>query len=531
MDESQRRKLSAKEFLEKNKQIGFIILTIFISLLIIYFAFVYFYSRNGGNVIENTPITSEEDDSFLGSLLPSFTPTISTETAPVDNDFLSNFGNINRENIDDNEIGDNSKVIKIEAKPIIGYTVFDKPISIKNYIKVVPKICTDKLEPVVKKEEKSTAVLTFQKMVQSMDGYDKMPITGILDLETRDKIYVLQKRYADILYKNKTDKTPTRVIDPQTAHFLNLICGLEKENKDDYVQVPTLRYVLKENRSIVDYNTDSKEKIQVDAKLATGTEDVIFSNDGNLAVFRKDINGTIDSIFYNVRNKGITHLENNISTLDFDSKGVLVYGVPGYQGMTIKKYDYLTNKVSRLATLPLNEWNIYSISETQVGISSKPTAYADGIYMVLDLSTGKLRQLAGPLLGMSVQKTDNPNYSILSTGGNGTTKTLLINTQTRNIGDFGIKTFAEKCSETIFVNGIFCAVPKNLSDAFIYPDDWYKGKVRTEDIILFKSLNGTSTRVVSYLENRPLSIINLNVNKNGIFFMDENTLNLYSLEI
>ena len=29
----------------------------------------------------------------------------------------------------------------------------------------------------------------------------------------------------------------------------------------------------------------------------------------------------------------------------------------------------------------------------------------------------------------------------------------------------------------------------------------------------------------------PISVINLNVNKNGIFFMDENTFSLFSLEL
>jgi hypothetical protein len=119
----------------------------------------------------------------------------------------------------------------------------------------------------------------------------------------------------------------------------------------------------------------------------------------------------------------------------------------------------------------------------------------------------------------------------MSIGGSGKIKTLLINNKTRNIGEFGISTFAEKCAQTVFADGVFCAVPKQLDNTFAYPDDWYKGKVFTEDVIMFKTIAGTSTKVISYLENKPLSVINLNVNKNGIFFMDENTLSLYSLEI
>jgi hypothetical protein len=444
---------------------------------------------------------------------------------------LSNFKNSNLKDIDGSEAGDNSKVIQIEKNPILGYTVFDKPITIKNYIKNKPKICDKKLEVVMKKDDKNPAVLSLQNTLKSIDDYTDTPITGVLDQETRDKLYIFQKRYADILYQKKQDKTPSRVIDVQTVHFLNLLCGFDKENKDDYVQVPTLRYALKETREIFDYNTDTKDKVRIDAKLATGTEDVVFSNDGQYAVYRRDLNGTIDSTFYNVRTKGVTHLENNITTMDFNSKNILYYGIPGYEGMTIKKYDPLANKSGKVATIPLNEWHLDVISDTEIGINSKPSAFADGIYMVLDVSTGKLKQLAGPLTGLSVQKTNLPDFSIMSIGGSGKIKTLLINNKTRNIGEFGISTFAEKCAQTVFADGVFCAVPKQLDNTFAYPDDWYKGKVFTEDVIMFKTIAGTSTKVISYLENKPLSVINLNVNKNGIFFMDENTLSLYSLEI
>jgi len=534
MDETQKRKISAKEFIEKNKTLGYGVIGIFVILFIIYFAFVYFYTSPTDQTLgENTQNqqTGLGEESFFGSLLPTFSFTEQTDPE-LENNFLSNFNNPNNPSIGGgNSSEDNSKIIKVEARPILGFTVFDKPISIKNYIKNRPRICTAKIEPVLTKEEKSTSVVSFQNTLRNMTDYEDTPDTGILDEKTREKLFVFQTRYAEILYKNKSNKTPTRLIDKETAHFLNLLCNFDIENKDDYVQVPTLRYVLKETREIYDYNTDSKEKTAVGAKVATGTEDMTISNNGDYAVFRKELNGTIDTIFYNIRTKSITHMENNISTLDFNDKNILYYGVPGSNGITIKSYNSVGNSVKKIASLPLNEWEIKSLSNEEIAIYSKPSAYADGIYMTLNTSTQKLRQLAGPLLGLSAQKTSVPGFSILSTGGRGTTKTLLLNNKTRNVGDFGISTFAEKCSQTIFADGIFCAVPKNLPEGLIYPDDWYKGKFFPEDYLVYKSLSGTTTKTISYLENRSISVLNLNVNKNGIFFIDENTFALYSLEL
>ncbi len=526
MDETQRRKLSAKDFLIKNRKVGYILLFLFFSLFFLYFAFIYFYAHKKTQ-INNIENTQNQKENFLGSLLPVFEAS-DTRDNELDNNFLGNF-NTKNQNGESGE--DLSKLVKIEDKPILGFVVFENPISIKNYIKDKPKICAEKLEVVTKKEEKSTSVLTLQNILKNTPGFEETPDTSVLDESTREKLYIFQKKYAGILYKNKESKEPTRLIDKETVHFLNLLCGFDKENKDDFVQVPTLRYVLKETREIFDYNTDTKEKKQVDAKTATGTEDMILSKDGNFAVFRKEVNGGIDSIFYNIKTKSITHLEKNVSTLDFTDKNLLIYGTPSETGLIIKNYNYIGNSVKRIATIPLNEWTLNDLNENEIAINSKPSAFAEGIYMILNTQTGKLRQLAGPLTGLSLQKTNIPDFTILSTGGQGTAKTLLLNNKTRNIGDFGINTFAEKCSQNIFADGIFCAVPKILSGNFIYPDDWYKGKVYTSDILVYKSLSGTSTKIISSLENRNLSIINLNITKNGIFFIDENTFSLFSLEL
>jgi len=532
MDETQKRKLNAKEFIQKNSKIGFIVLTIFISLFIIYFASVYFYSKKEIAKTDNATTTAD-DTPFNFSLLPVFNQGEQTKELNIGSDILGSFTNNNNLNTngENSPANDNSKIIKIENTPTLGYVIFDKPISIKNYIKNKPKVCDVKVEPVLAKEAKGIAVRNFQNMLRTVDEYSDVPDTGILDNATREKIYIFQKRYSDILYKNKADKEPTRLIDKETTHFLNLLCNFETENASDFVQVPTLRYVTALNREIFDYNTESKEKVKVAGVTATGTREVIFSAKGEYAVFRKDDLGKLISEFYNVRTKSVTRLQLDISTLDFNSKNLLVFGVPGDRGMTIKTYDQNKNTVKTVAQIPLNEWNLFWISDTEIGISSKPTAYAEGIYMSLNTTTNKLKQLAGPLLGLSVQKTSLPDFSIMSTGGLGDTKTLLINNKTRNIGDLGIKTFAEKCSQTIFANGIFCAVPKNLDPNVIYPDDWYKQKILTQDILVYKSISGTTTRAISYLENRPISIINLQINKNGIFFIDEATMNLYSLEL
>ena len=87
-----------------------------------------------------------------------------------------------------------------------------------------------------------------------------------------------------------------------------------------------------------------------------------------------------------------------------------------------------------------------------------------------------------------------------------------------------------KSAFALFFMIVMLAVLKsNLDSNYIYPDDYYKNKINTEDILLYKSLSGTTTKIVSYLENKPIDVLDLTVKDSGIFFRDKKTLKLYRL--
>jgi hypothetical protein len=374
-----------------------------------------------------------------------------------------------------------------------------------------------------------------------VEGFENLEVTGILDEATREQVYVFQKRYGDILYKGKGTKEPSRLIDKETAHFVNLLCNYDKENENDYVQIPTVRYAKKSTREIFDYNTVSKDRASLNNKLATGTQEAIFSPTGNYVVFRKEGNnsskvaklGEIESELVSLENSNRGILEKNITTLDFSKKNLLVYGVPGDISMAIKTYDPVRKELKNIATIPMREWNVFWLAggdTEEIGIYNKPSAYAEGIFMVLNTNTKKIERKSSPQYGLSVIPTNFSNFSIGSFGGTGIVKTVLINNQTKVVGDLGLQTLAEKCANTIVFDGVFCAVPETISQNIVYPDDWYQGKYTPKDNLIYKTIAGTTTRIISTFSNKPKSIINLQVHKNGIFFIDEHTLSLFSIE-
>jgi len=560
MDETQKRKINAKEFLLEHKKVGFIVGIVFLSLFVIYLALVIFYSQlndmSAESQFQNTGVQAPEQESFVERLFPEFNegskeildenglPVFGTSTNP----FVNVINGI-AENIGISGGGEDAGVdaIEIENEPVAGYVVFDKPTSIKKYIKNKPSLCLEKISIVNKKDDKSKAVENFQNTLKSIEGFGTLEVTGTLDENTREQIYIFQKRYAEILYKDKGSKEPTRLIDKETTHFINLLCAFDKEEKNDFVNIPTLRYAKKSTREITDYNTQTKEKIPLNNRLATGTEEVVFSPDGKYVVFRsegqndprlfptikKGNKGEIVTEFINLENQNRQTLEKNIATLDFNKQGQVVYGVPENISMSIKIYDPTRQEVRRIATIPMREWNLFWLgdgSSGEIGIYNKPSAFADGILMTININTKKLERKTTPQAGFSAAKTNFTDFSIGSLGRTGEIKTILINNKTKIIGDLGLRTFAEKCAPSIVFDGLFCAVPKNISGSIVYPDDWYKQKYFSEDVLVYKSIAGTTTKIISTFDNRPFSVTKLQVHQNGIFFIEEKSLSLYSVE-
>lgn len=550
MDETQKRKINAKEFLMEHKKVGFVVGIIFLSLFVIYLALVIFYSSlndmSAESQFQNTGVISPEQTSFVERLFPEFSensrevldenglPVYGTSTNPFINTINGIADSIGISGAEE-EAGVDA--IEIEKEPVAGYVVFDKPTSIKKYIKNKPSLCLEKISVVGKKDEKSKAVENFQNTLKSVEGFEEVEVTGVLDEKTREQIYIFQKRYAEILYKGKENKEPTRLIDKETTHFINLLCNFDKEEKNDFLNIPTLRYAKKSTREITDYNTQTKEKSPLNNKLATGTEEAIFSSDGKYVVFRSEgkagKKGEIVTEFVNLENQNRQTLEKNIFTLDFNKQGQVVYGVPENISMSIKIYDPLRQEVRRLATIPMREWNLFWLGDGttgEIGIYNKPSAYADGILMTLNINTKKIERKTTPQPGFAAAKTNFSEFTIGSIGRSGDIKAILINNKTKIVGDLGLRTFAEKCASSIIFDGVFCAVPKNISGSIVYPDDWYKQKYFSEDVLVYKTIAGTTTKIISTFDNRPFSVTKLQVHQNGIFFIEEKSLSLYSVE-
>jgi hypothetical protein len=483
--------------------------------------------KEGQLSVSNLEIKNGEK--VVNSLFPTFTEQNLTNSTSTENDLRNTdfFDEYEGEGV--RQVTES--VTAIELRPILGFTQVNQKISIKEFITKKPTSCLQKIET-AKKDESSENVNNIQKTLATFPGIKAQELTQKLDEHTRNNIYIIQKRYNSIIYQNTINKEPSRIVDKQTAHFLNILCGFEKEADNEFVFIPIIRYVLKETGDVIEFNTRTKQKSKFKLEVPKSPEETLFSNDGNFVIYRsQDEKGIIKTKILNIKNNVTFDMEDNIKTITFSPEGRIAYGVKKGDNLDINTYDIFTQKVAFLSSIPLTEWYIEWQDNQNLRITNKPTALAYGISLTLDIKNKKFLQDISPLIGLNTKNLSSKKFTLVQTGGVGQSSLLLLNNETKNLSTLNVSSFIEKCSKNILKNGIFCAVPEIINKVNLYPDDWYKERISTKDKIVYINFEGGNIVDIAALSDKEVSVKEINVSSAGIFYQDTKNLGLYSLSV
>lgn len=541
MDESKQQKNSflnnIQVFFHIHQKVIIILSLIFFLVFVAILLLLMYFKRqeaitqsalSENSLVDNTN-TSENVLNIENSLFPTFNESNTKSTSTNENILGTDI--FTDENTEGGPTAQTEKITAIELRPVAGFTLVNQKISIKEFITKKPTSCLQKIE-IAKKDESSENVNNVQKTLASFPGIATQELTQKLDEHTRNNLYILQKRYNSIIYQNSTNKVPSRIVDKETAHFLNILCGFEKEADNEFVFIPIVRYVLKETGEVIEFNTRTKEKAKFKLDTIKTPEEIIFSNDGNFVIYRlQNEKGIIKTKILNIKNNISIDLEDNIKTISFSPEGRIAYGVKKGDNLDIYTYDLFTQKVAFLSSIPLTEWYIEWTDNQNIRITNKPSALTYGISMTLDIKNKKFIQDISPILGLNTKNLSSKKFTLVQSGGVGKSDLLLLNNETKNLSSLGISSFIEKCSKNILKNGIFCAVPDIINKVNLYPDDWYKDRINTKDKIIYINFEGGNTADIAGLADKDVSVKDINVSTAGIFYVDSKNLGLYSLSV
>jgi hypothetical protein len=290
-----------------------------------------------------------------------------------------------------------------------------------------------------------------------------------------------------------------------------------------------VRYVVKATGEMIDLDLVTGVKGLLDTYKAGKVEEAIFTNGGNWAVVRSEEKGDIVSKLLYIPTGSAYELERNIVSIDFFDNSNFVYGLKKGDGYSIKTVNKDTKKTTEIAVLPMTEWTLEAVGNTQIRATFKPTGQGEGVSLLVDAQNGTIKNEVKPVVGLVSKKTSDSKYVLLSEGGNGYNKLLFMNRNTQNIFSLNTNTFLEKCAREIIKSGVVCAVPEKLDKQALYPDTWYKNQIQTKDKLVYKSLTSTSTKLVYNFERATVSVLNPSVTPAGVFFQDSTTLGLYTI--
>ena len=174
---------------------------------------------------------------------------------------------------------------------------------------------------------------------------------------------------------------------------------------------------------------------------------------------------------------------------------------------------------------------------TNIYLRERPSGLAQSTLYSLNPASRALNKVISDVYGFSVKwstKGDKLLYSKTSPKGE-SIGIFVADSNGTNEKATGISTFAEKCIWSQDVRYIFCAIPKNIKDARVSPDDFYKGTFVGDDE--FYKINVTTGEKINILGDENLTMsydandLFLSPQEDYLFFVNKGNGLLYSIEL
>jgi len=203
-------------------------------------------------------------------------------------------------------------------------------------------------------------------------------------------------------------------------------------------------------------------------------------------------------------------------------------------GVSGIKSDLSGNSKVKLWSSPLYEWLISWPTSNKIYLLSKPSVFADGMFLSLDPHTGGTSLLLRNIPGLTALPNPVKPSVLFSSSREASISLLLLNTTTGVRTPVNITTFPEKCVWNKEGDMFYCGVPKEIPTGS-YPDVWYQGVIPFSDEVWSVTLSGVTNRILDISGKRgsPIDLIHPEISQDDKFltFTDKLSGTLWSLQM
>ncbi len=175
-------------------------------------------------------------------------------------------------------------------------------------------------------------------------------------------------------------------------------------------------------------------------------------------------------------------------------------------------------------------------AKEKISIRTQVSGLAQSLLYVIDSATGDFNKILSDLYGLNIKwspKADKILYSTTDSRGRNP-KLILSDDKGANSKDLKLTGLADKCVWAKDDRTIFCALPQEISQNAVWPDDYYKGLVILEDDIYKINLEtGDKIKIIGSSSQFGFDAqdLFLSPKEDYLFFVNRGDGLLYSLKL
>lgn len=213
-----------------------------------------------------------------------------------------------------------------------------------------------------------------------------------------------------------------------------------------------------------------------------------------------------------------TILSRNIVSFDVSPNGKTIFTLETTQNGSEGYISTPTGTNKKLVwASPLKEFIPQYISDTHVGLQTKPYVSASGILFDVDTNTSAKKVLVSNHKNLTTLPYINKNYVLYSN----TIGLFTTNTSTGTSQELSPRTFAEKCVWAHTKTYVYCAVPQTiLNSGSLYA--WYKGELSYSDTIWEYNVEKNTARELVNpvdVDGRSVDVSSISINKSDTLLL------------
>jgi peptidoglycan hydrolase-like protein with peptidoglycan-binding domain len=334
-------------------------------------------------------------------------------------------------------------------------------------------------------------------------------------------------------FQETNNLSVTGKIDNETNQFF--FTTSTSKNKQEYENVPLLRYVEKASGHIYEMDLKNKTVSKVSNTTIPKIHEAFFDKSGKSVIYRYlSDNDSISSYLATLGATTGEFLPANIIDLSLNpNKDKFFYLTKTSDGVVGSLRYFGQTKKDTFFNFPYTEWLSQYISDQKIYLTTKPSWATEGHFYSLNKESGVISKIFGNIQGLTTLVDNNGNYVLYNSSTNKGPQLNLFNINKNSSIVLNAYGLPEKCAWSKNGSDLYCALP-SVIEGKEYPDSWYQGLTSFNDyFVLIDTQTNSVDTLANTLAGAGLDATHLFLDKNEetLFFINKKDSTLWSLSI